>query len=269
MTTTTTIIKDADETITYTIDCSDSLPSGETISSVVVTSSPSGLTIGSPAISSDGTQFNIRIGGGTTDVIYSLDVIVNVTSNNILNLCLTLAIRSACWMTEMVMMLRGWIGDMSDTPTYSDSRLRQMLLIAAQFVQIDLQWPTTYTINISESSISPDPADEDTRDVDFMNFVVLKASCMADLSTYRTKALMEGIRANLGPASLTVGGNAKGFMDLLNSAEGPCGLYKGLRRQYQFGNVNMLRAVMNMFSSNQFNPSDNGQNYYNEREGYR
>lgn len=268
MATTTSIIKDADESITYTVDLADSLGSGETISSATVTGSPSGLTIGTPVLGS--TSFNVSISGGTTDVVYELDMVIVTSNSNTLNVCVTLSIRSACWMKEMVLMLRGWINDMSDTPTYSDARLKQLLLISAQFVQMDLQWPTTYTINISESSISPDPADSASRDVDFMNFTVLKASCMADLSTYRTKALMEGVRASLGPAALSVGGNAKGFADILNMADGPCGLYKSLRRQYQFGNVNMLRAVMNMFTSNQFNPNDvSSYGYTNEREGFR
>lgn len=151
-------------------------------------------------------------------------------------------------------MVRILINDMSSTPTYSDERLQQLIVVAARYVVQEIDFDVTYTVGVSVPSISPDPTSADTLDDVFANFVVLKAACLSDQSLFRTKALMEGITARCGPATLSVLGHLPGFKQLLN--EGPCAAYTEFKRQYYLGNARGVRAIMSPFVSNEFNPDD-------------
>lgn len=158
------------------------------------------------------------------------------------------------WNNTMVTMVRVLISDLDATPTYTDARLEQLIVVASQFVQQELDFSTAYTINIASPDISPDPTVTATKDDAFTNFVVLKAACIADQSTFRTKALAEGIRAVCGPVSLQVAGNLKGFQTLLD--KGPCAAYEELKQDYIFGNINNIRAIFSPFVGNEFRPDD-------------
>lgn len=160
----------------------------------------------------------------------------------------------ACWKDEMVVMLRVLINDLSDTPTYSDKRLQQLLVVAARYVLQDMDFDVSYTVNISVPDISPDPTSSDDRDEAFTNFVVLKAACLSDQSLFRTKALMEGVTAKCGPATLSVVGHLPGFKQLLTV--GPCAAYDEFKRQYYLGEARGVRAVMSPFIGNNFDPED-------------
>lgn len=152
------------------------------------------------------------------------------------------------WRDETIPMLRVIINDMSFSPAYSDERLEQILIVAAKLIDQEFDFDTDYTISIEDPSISPDPIDEDDRV--FVNMMVLKAACLADQSTYRTKANVEGIKAALGPASLTVAGNLAGFKTLLE--KGPCASYTEMKDSLIWGNINIVRAVLSPFAGNLF-----------------
>ena len=163
------------------------------------------------------------------------------------------------WQDETIPMLRILINDMSFSPAYSDERLEQTLVVAAKLVEQEFDFNTDYTITIEDPSISPDPVDEDDRS--FVNMMVLKAACLADQSTYRNKAVMEGVKAALGPASLTVAGNLAGFKTLLE--KGPCASFEEMKDVLIWGNTNVVRAVLSPFAGNLFRgPETNIQSMY-------
>ena len=135
------------------------------------------------------------------------------------------------WQIELPLIVRSWINDLSDTPTYSDERIQQLLVVAAQHVVQQVYLNTKYTVNIINPDLSPDPTTLAKKDLDFIGFVTLKASCILDQSSLRTKAAMDGIRAALGPAQLSVGGSLRGYEVILN--EGPCALYNQLIMDYK------------------------------------
>ena len=87
------------------------------------------------------------------------------------------------WDTTMITMLRAIIGDL-DGDTYEDERLKQLLVVAATFVQDDVG--TSYTISVPLSTISPDPVD--TGDEGFVNLVVIKTACMIGVADWKTKS---------------------------------------------------------------------------------
>lgn len=157
------------------------------------------------------------------------------------------------WQDEAIPALRVIINDLSETPTYSDGRLEQLLVVAAKFVNHDLQFDD-YTISISDCTISPDPSNDDV----YMNFIVLKAGCITDEGLLKTKAYSAGIVARCGPAMLDTVQHLAGFKELLQY--GPCKAYTELKKQWLFnGNmVNVFRAVLGPFVSNDFRPEDSG-----------
>jgi hypothetical protein len=238
--------KSASETITYSIDLSDSLGSSETISSVTSSISPSGLTVDST--SEDDSTIQMQLSGGTADVQY--DIFVNATTNlgNVYQHHFVLTVKSLDWLQELVLMVRATINDFDGT-NFSDLRIKQMLLVAARYVIQDVPtFSDTYTIDVTGLSISPTPTDDL-----FVVLMTLKAACIADQALYRTKASMEGVSSRCGPASLTISGNLKGFKDLL--AIGPCATYAELSNAAAFSDINNIRAIMSPFVSNKFYPS--------------
>ncbi len=150
-------------------------------------------------------------------------------------------------------MMRVLIDD-SDPATYSytDTRIEQILVVAAQYVQHEISFTTTYTIDIGTPDITPDPTVTATKDDPFTNFTVLKAACLTDWSTFRQKALISGVKARCGPVILETLKHMDGFKTLLE--EGPCAAYEELKKDWQYGNVNVIKAILSPFVGNSFDP---------------
>jgi len=175
------------------------------------------------------------------------------------------------WQIEIPLITRTLINDLSDQPQYSDERIVQLVTIAAQYVKSEINLGRTYNIDIVNQIISPDPTNPDpgnplARDNDYIGFIALKSACLLDQSTLRTKALMEGIRASLGPAVISVAGNIRAYQILLE--QGPCSTYQELRSQYEFGNANAIRAMMSPFVGNKFDPRAIQLNPFRSRDIY-
>ena len=164
------------------------------------------------------------------------------------------------WQIEIPLVVRTLINDLADEPTYSDDRLQQTVVVAATYVQREMSFDKPYDINLTDITISPDPTLKDTRDDDFVGFVALISACFLAQSTFRTKAANEGIKTQLGPASLSVAGILRRFQTILES--GPCGMYDKLKLEYEIGNIKYIRAVLSPFVGNKFDPrsllSDHG-----------
>jgi len=175
------------------------------------------------------------------------------------------------WQTDLVTMLRNVIFDVDSTNyTYTDNRLKEMLVVSSHLVTQEIAFDTTYTITISTTGISPDPTDStDANSIAFQNFIVLKAACLADQSTLRTKALAAGVTAKLGPASISTNSNLRGFEILFN--EGPCSAYSSLKWEYEMGNAKAIRAILSPFVGNTFDPESlgGGGTARGGKQGYR
>lgn len=160
------------------------------------------------------------------------------------------------WEDVSIPIVRGLINDYSlppdYSPTFSDERLYDLLVVAAYFVVSDVSFSTTYVVNINNKTIIPDP--DANGDVDFINFMTLRAACIADQGQVRTKALVSNISATLGPMNLQTNGHLQGFLKILE--QGPCKAYEELKKDYSFGNTQVYKAIVNMMSHNNFNPSN-------------
>jgi hypothetical protein len=168
------------------------------------------------------------------------------------------------WQIEIPIIVRTLINDLGDQPVYSDERIQQVIAVAAKYVQFDVVLDYTYNIDIANPDITPDPTTN--KDEIFVSLVSLKAACIIDQSTFRTKAAMEGIRAALGPASLTVVGQSSAWRTILE--QGPCALYEELTSHWDVKDASAIRAVLSPFVSNRFDPRTIRENDYRHRDFY-
>lgn len=156
------------------------------------------------------------------------------------------------WQTEIALMVRALINDLGATEQYSNDRIVQLIAVAAQYVMLDVNLSVDYKIDIVNKTITPDPSDMPNKDYTFIGLVAIKAACLLDQSTFRTKAAAEGIRASLGPASLSVSGNLDGYKTILQV--GPCSTYDHLKQQHNIGNATAVSAILSPFVGNNFDP---------------
>lgn len=155
------------------------------------------------------------------------------------------------WNLEIPIIVRTLINDLSDNPTYSDERILQVIAVAAKYVQFDVSLENVYTVNVVNPDILPDPTV--ANDSIFISLVSLKAACIIDQSTLRTKAALEGIRAALGPANLSVAGSLAGIKMILET--GPCATYDELSSHWDVKEATAIRAVLSPFVGNRFDPT--------------
>lgn len=87
------------------------------------------------------------------------------------------------WQEVGVSSLRVLLNDLGSTPEYSDSRLTELMVVAARYINQEIPFSTTYTINIIDCSISPEPSET------FVNLMILKAACILTRGTQRISAI--------------------------------------------------------------------------------
>ena len=146
------------------------------------------------------------------------------------------------WPTEMTVILRHLINDLGtgSSPgeptvfTYDDTRLTALLLVAAQLTQQDVTFGQTYTINISELLLSPDPTLPPTRDDAFINLSILKAACIIDNSEARYAAKRAVLMRD---NNFTVDNRGAAEAVLQIWQKGWCEHYANARYEFMAGNV--------------------------------
>lgn len=150
---------------------------------------------------------------------------------------------------ELIRTMRHYIDDLSDDEdarTYSDSRLHELLIIAAQNVIAEVDFPVDYTIDLDELKFTPDPTDRDTgRDESFIQLTCLKACCILHRSILR-QAATRAIDIKDGPVSVSFKGEFAGKSML---AQDWCKEYKEAVLAYQVGNFVPTRVILSPFSS--------------------
>ena len=129
------------------------------------------------------------------------------------------------------------------------------MAVAAKYVTQEVDLDIDYDIEINPPGYTPDPV-EGSDDV-FMNFTVLKAACLTDEWTVRSRAIIDGINAVCGKAKMSVRTSAGGAFGLLLD-KGPCALYEEMTFQYAMGNSTNIKAISSPFVSNKFDPDEKG-----------
>lgn len=154
------------------------------------------------------------------------------------------------WSEHLISIVRVLINDLDTPYDYSDERMLQVITVAAKYVQFDVNLDYIYTIDIINPNIDPDPTSNN--DEIFLSLVGLKAACIFDQGTFRTKAALEGISTALGSASLTIGGSTSGWQAIID--HGACALYDELTAHWDVRNASAVKAVLSPFVGNRFDP---------------
>jgi len=83
------------------------------------------------------------------------------------------------WQGQMSTIVRHLINDVdSSNYQFSDNRIETSILVAAQLVVSEVEFPNTYDINVESCTLSPDPTDDGSRDNDFITLICLKTACI-------------------------------------------------------------------------------------------
>lgn len=127
------------------------------------------------------------------------------------------------WETDLVVMVRSLIGDMTEPYAFEDDRLQQSIVVAGLLVSQEFDLDTEYEFDLSAPDISPDPTDEP--DLMAMALFSLKAACLLSLNSYQS-ALGGGIRVRDGDSEVDTTAGFKGYSDILTL--GPCASYRKL-----------------------------------------
>lgn len=136
------------------------------------------------------------------------------------------------WQGQMGTMLRYLINDTDDTNyKFSDQRIETTLLVAAQLTSVDASFPNNYQINVETCLLSPDPTDNDTKDNNFVNLVVLRAACVMLGSEIRSEA-SNAISIKDGPSAIDLRGVAGTLSTLYTDI---CSKYEYLKENYKKG----------------------------------
>jgi len=158
------------------------------------------------------------------------------------------------WQNTSLLMLRTILNDAGVSETrYSTQRLEELLITSAYFLPLEINFNTVYVIDVGGYSISPDPSSTSDGE-EFISFMVLKASCIADEGNFRNAALLQGVNARVGPAHINTSSYGSHLTTLLT--QGPCKAFQDLRKEYNFSyeGKKIIRAVMSPFAANKFDP---------------
>ena len=145
------------------------------------------------------------------------------------------------WKIDLVLMLRSIIGDL-DKAKFTDERIKQILVVGAYNVLNDADFSETYTVNVAEISISPDPITQS--DTDFSTLTVYKSACILLGSEVKTEAA-NAISIKDGPSAIDLRGVTANLTNLYNDL---CAKYDALLKTYQYNNPLVAQAILGPYS---------------------
>jgi len=135
------------------------------------------------------------------------------------------------WQNTISIMVRYLINDVDPASyKYSDSRIEKTVLVGAQFVSLELEFPNIYVIDFSNDTISPDPTEETTKDSSFINLAALKTACIIIGSELKTEA-GNAISIKDGPSAIDLRGVSSTLAMLYKDL---CDKYAAMADDYKF-----------------------------------
>lgn len=129
------------------------------------------------------------------------------------------------WDETATQILRVLLDDLGDTPRYTDAKLLSVLVVAALQINQELDFTTTYTVNVTNETVTPDPEDDEA----FINLVTLKSACIVN----RAELLIAANRAIYvkdGAASVDLRGVPENKLKVLE--RGWCAAYQDAKCEF-------------------------------------
>lgn len=149
------------------------------------------------------------------------------------------------WQGQLSVMVRHIIGDVDPMNyKYSQKRLETSILVSAQLVTFDVDLRNSYTINVEQCHLSPDPTDDETKDNAFINLTVLKTGCIIIGSEIKTES-GNAIAIKDGPSSIDLRGVSSTLQVLYKDI---CAKYDKLLLDYKAGGTLAGQAILGPYS---------------------
>ena len=146
----------------------------------------------------------------------------------------------------MTTVLREMIGDTdSSNYTYTDARLEVLLTVSAYQVNQELDFTTSYTVDVAATGITPDPVAQN--DHNFISLTTLKAACTSDMAEFRDKAKCAS-KVSDGLSSIDTTKQAEGYDKYNKSPNSNCSLYEETKLQYEAGNLGVGHVILGPYS---------------------
>lgn len=169
------------------------------------------------------------------------------------------------WQGQLSVMVRHLIGDLDPLNyKYSQQRLETTILVAAQLVTFDVDLVNSYTIDVEQCRLTPDPTDTDTKDNAFINLTSLKAGCIILGSEIKTEA-GNAIAIKDGPSSIDLRGVSSTLQVLYKDI---CQKYEKILLDYRAGGTLAGQAILGPYSPGSDFVSRNYNDYDNRGGGY-
>lgn len=155
------------------------------------------------------------------------------------------------WQGEITTVVRHIIDDVDpDNYSYTDSRLEKAILVAAQIVASEVDFETTYVIDVEQCYLNPDPTDPTTglatadKDDGFINLIALKAACLILGSEFKTQGL-NAISVTDGPSSINMTAIAQNMKFLYEKV---CADYEKYKFNHAAGTNAVGKAILSPYS---------------------
>ena len=153
------------------------------------------------------------------------------------------------WDDTLVLMVRHLINDYSAPYRYDDDRLKEAIVIGGLITSQDYSYTVSYTFDLANTTISPDPTDTSTYDAEAIALFSLKASCILSTNDFQA-SVRDGVRVQDGDDEIDTSGQFKGHAELVKL--GPCKSYEKLLETLRRKKSSLSgKAIAGPFSSPQ------------------
>lgn len=151
--------------------------------------------------------------------------------------------------SSLITSLRYYIGDISSPYSYTDEILNQFIVLASVAVTSEVTvMPVNYTIDLSTSTISPDPTSSDSNR-GMANLFVLKASVILSMSEARKDLAKYGVRIKDDLTSYDGTATLKGKQEVMKMYVDN---YEKAKWEWEMGNKFAGRAVLGPYESSDY-----------------
>ena len=148
------------------------------------------------------------------------------------------------WQNEMTLIIRHLVNDLDSTSyTFTDSRLEEAVLVCAQLLLLEVDFESTYTIDVDSMTLSPDPTSSGNKDDSFINLICLSTAQMLLGSELKIHSL-NAISLRDGPSSLDLRGIVTGLKILFEDINRR---YDEAKMQYKLNGV-VGQAILGPYS---------------------
>lgn len=123
------------------------------------------------------------------------------------------------WQNEICLIVRHLISDLgSSDEMYSDSRIEEVILVAAQLLLGEVDFDNTYVIDADSLVISPDPTTAGSKDDGFINLVSLKGATIILRGEMKASGAQSFVIKD-GPSTIDVKGVYQAKKEILKDME--------------------------------------------------